>query len=1260
MRHKNDPEFNAKLYGKQKFSFRKLTIGLCAVALGTTFYLSNGSLVHADEPAKNSEPASSEVVKTDSKDTTSGQTSEETASQGQDSTSANQNNEVTTPNDKKSQDTSTKDANDSDQSVTISSKDLGNSNVASSELNDNKVKKPVVLAKQVKTDSVTAKATDENGNETSTINSSSTTKLEAGQDNVNVHINFDNLGENDNKVDIKLSNVGSVDSNQPLVLNESNFADGSTITLDNWSLTNNGNGSITANWNSTTQSPASLDLTLTLQGNQNLITKDNENQYTDVPVEVSITKNSGDENYTAFRAQLTPYEDKVKSDEIVKGFPMGTTTVASEKSYGNISDADIAKNNASDDQTVAQWGAYFNYGKGGAANPDLNPLYDAIFHLTLNGDQTILPSSIKVYEVPDGMALDSNGDRIGINDTNPATGETYYHSIVTNANERSDFETYLKNQTKNNSIEVDQTINGQHVQFYVPKSDGTNDTSYSHHAYFIQFDSLLPKKQTVPSDKDTLTYSYTAVGTGTTVTQTVSWKGQVNGGGIGNDKTETQSATVNEKVIYYYENGPHATLGPKATNSENISNVPDSDQSIYDDNPKSATYTWTHNKNTGENTDYNSKTNDFGTIDFPTTLAKHDQNSYGSYTIDKNNIQVVKTGIDANSAVTGNKNGSLTFDPTKLANKDNVTVTIYVPYKLSENITVHYIDEDNNGGTEISDSNLHNNYDNYDPNSQADNSTQADINYLVSKGYILDTNATDGGNAHIAMTNYTPATENFKSDSLGNSYSSANLTFDNDEDPNNQVYYVYLYHNVTKGKETKTITENIKYVDENKIAKDLNVTKPTAKEIYDAAQGSNGSSYEISPKYKSQVDITLTRVRYYDAVTKKTTYSAWGIANKFDRVTNPNIDKYTIDPNKIYEEFNNNESSLAGYDKNNVHSVNGGLIKKQYNDNALTDLPKNSVLNIVVPYTENTHEETESKSITEDIKYVDEDAIAQDLNVTNPTIKQIYAAAIGKDGSKYELAPEYKSAIKIVFTRKVIVNDVTKEKTPVTAWSIANAFPAVAHPNVSGYTVDAKKIGEAFNGDNNNLATHNGQQIGKVDKNRIKYLYSNLDDIKDGAVLQVVVPYKKNPQPVNPTQPTNPTSPTAPTNNPSEPTSPTNPSTPTQPVPVHPEQPTNNPSQPTQIVPVHPENPNNSSQPTKIVPVHPENINVPTKQSKTNTSSHAHVEKLSNVQPKAEKTNAKTLPQTGEKQNQLGILGLGIAAIAALLGLAGDRKRKNS
>nr|WP_225209165.1 YSIRK-type signal peptide-containing protein [Lactobacillus delbrueckii] len=45
--HKHDPNFNSKLNGKEKFGFRKLSIGLVAVALDTSFFVGSGQLVQA-------------------------------------------------------------------------------------------------------------------------------------------------------------------------------------------------------------------------------------------------------------------------------------------------------------------------------------------------------------------------------------------------------------------------------------------------------------------------------------------------------------------------------------------------------------------------------------------------------------------------------------------------------------------------------------------------------------------------------------------------------------------------------------------------------------------------------------------------------------------------------------------------------------------------------------------------------------------------------------------------------------------------------------------------------------------------------------------------------------------------------------------------------------------------------------------------------------------------------------------------------------
>lgn len=93
MTHKNDLSFNAKFNGKQKFSFRKLSVGLAAAALGTTFFLSDSQLVHAD--VENA--ASSSEVKTEEVDSQS----QSTADQNKDSEKVDENNQQKQTTDEK-------------------------------------------------------------------------------------------------------------------------------------------------------------------------------------------------------------------------------------------------------------------------------------------------------------------------------------------------------------------------------------------------------------------------------------------------------------------------------------------------------------------------------------------------------------------------------------------------------------------------------------------------------------------------------------------------------------------------------------------------------------------------------------------------------------------------------------------------------------------------------------------------------------------------------------------------------------------------------------------------------------------------------------------------------------------------------------------------------------------------------------------------------------------------------------------------------
>ena len=111
----------------------------------------------------------------------------------------------------------------------------------------------------------------------------------------------------------------------------------------------------------------------------------------------------------------------LSSGEILQGFQMVTTTVGAERQWQNISDKDYNDNHLKDSDTVYQWGFYFNYGNN--LNPNdiltlINAQLSATFH-----NQTFLPSSIKVFEVPADLVSDGQGNRYGINDSPAAAQE---------------------------------------------------------------------------------------------------------------------------------------------------------------------------------------------------------------------------------------------------------------------------------------------------------------------------------------------------------------------------------------------------------------------------------------------------------------------------------------------------------------------------------------------------------------------------------------------------------------------------------------------------------------------------------------------------------------------------------------------------------------------------------------------------------------------------------------------------------------------
>lgn len=526
MRHKNDVEFNAKLYGKQKFGFRKLSIGLVTVALGTTFYLTNGELVHADEATANTNQseAKTEVVET-------GDKSQSPA------TSA------------KTEDAS-KQTSSTTNSVAESSKEeaFGTATIKAPAAKDNKVdtssadalkesKIPVSRSSQEQTVTVEAHEMDANNQATSKPTKSS---MMAGQDNAKIDIKIDNPKiDSNNQLIIGLPDAGDKNSGKPYKLSvQTGSKDLDGDDSGNWNLDTEPT-QIIATWKQKNPAiashPTSLSVTFSVQGNKDTI-KQNENGQT---FHVQI----GDKIYNAFTADLTPYKDKVQDGEILKGFSMGNTTVGAEKGFGNISSDEVKKYDLDDDRLVNQWGIYFNYGSQKDATI-LNPLMNAVFNTKFSGDQFMIPSSIKIYEVPRDLAVDDSGYRHGEDDeyinpsdpSDPTQSTTYYNKITTrDGSQRPSFQKFLQAHVtydengKPNGFAVDQSGQG------LFNIDGDKD--YSKHAYFIQVDTVMIKPNEKPGDGTYITSQHLD-GQGNTIVDTETWTGLSAGGGTGQNQTE--------------------------------------------------------------------------------------------------------------------------------------------------------------------------------------------------------------------------------------------------------------------------------------------------------------------------------------------------------------------------------------------------------------------------------------------------------------------------------------------------------------------------------------------------------------------------------------------------------------------------------------------------------------------------------------------------------------------------------------------------
>ncbi len=254
------------------------------------------------------------------------------------------------------------------------------------------------------------------------------------------------------------------------------------------------------------------------------------------------------------------------------------------------------------------------------------------------------------------------------------------------------------------------------------------------------------------------------------------------------------------------------------------------------------------------------------------------------------------------------------------------------------------------------------------------------------------------------------------------------------------------------------------------------------------------------------------------------------------------------------------------------------------------------------------------------------DSIALDKTITR-TIKYVYADGTkAKDDVVQKLRFRGTAIIDKVTGEVIILDEDGRKISDGIKWTALDGttFIQVISPDIAGYTPDRKEIGS----------------LEKID--------SNTDDI-----IETVVYNKDIVDPVDREEPKDPVDPEEPKDpvDPEEPKDPVDPEEPKDPVdpeePKDPEEP-EEPEEPE--VPAQVETPTES---TNDAPILPEQLS-------TDTTIN-QVETVENKEPgkvEAATTENVSLPQTGHKHSNAGIIGLGLATIASILGLAGTRKRK--
>ncbi|WP_368279395.1 mucin-binding protein [Lactobacillus gasseri] len=347
-----------------------------------------------------------------------------------------------------------------------------------------------------------------------------------------------------------------------------------------------------------------------------------------------------------------------------------------------------------------------------------------------------------------------------------------------------------------------------------------------------------------------------------------------------------------------------------------------------------------------------------------------------------------------------------------------------------------------------------------------------------------------------------------------------------------------------------------------------------------------------------------------------------------DETTGKELETVTVD-GKYNEEINYSTADKIKY----YESLGYELVKDGYDQDGKFGLETNRYYVTlkhgtitVTPDDKFTEDDPINPDNPEGPKYPF-DSIALDKTITR-TIKYVYADGTkAKDDVIQTLRFRGTAVIDKVTGEIIILDENGRKVSDGIKWDALDGttFVQVISPEIAGYTADKKEIGSVENVDSDT-----------------------------GNITETVV-YSKNPEkPVEPNKPEEPTEPEVPV----EPEKPEAPE-----APEKPEKPTESETPEESDQPVEPLKPEASeNKPTEAtasdksdVGTLPDNISIDTTAKNVLTVEHKETGKV-----EAATTNEASLPQTGQKHSNVGIIGLGLATIASILGLAGTRKRKKN